>query len=188
MPPSFALPPMIQNTLSNDRSAFSAASALVAFKSLMKRTFPLRPTSSKRCGSPGKLRRPCATRSRSNPRGPSAATAAAAFWPLCSPRNEAIPARPAIRVERPPPRRMRQPPSRTMPSSIAVLVTETHAVFRPAFMRSLGNGTCKSVVDSDHREIGIFHQLCLDRGIIFHRAVAVQVIWRDIQKHAHGWD
>ena len=30
---------------------------------------------------------------------PSAATAAAAFWPLCAPRNEATPARSAMRVE-----------------------------------------------------------------------------------------
>src|ERR1700730_6253399 len=59
--------------------------------------------------------------------------------------------------------------------------------FSARFQEFASNAAYKVVVDSDHREIGIFHQPCLDRGIISHRAVTVQVIWRDIQKHAHGW-
>src|ERR1019366_593483 len=38
----------------------------------------------------------------------------------------------------------------------------------------------------DHREIGFFHQPRLDRGVILHRAMAVQMIRRDIQKYAGG--
>ena len=40
MPPSFGLPPHIQWMSWNDRSAFSAASALVAFESLINNTRP----------------------------------------------------------------------------------------------------------------------------------------------------
>ena len=40
MPPSFGLPPHIQWMSWNDSSAFSAASALVAFESLMNNTRP----------------------------------------------------------------------------------------------------------------------------------------------------
>ena len=74
-----------------------------------------------------------------------------------------------------------------MPSSIAVLITETRHRFSARFHAFAGNATCNVIVDSDHREIGIFHQLCLDRGIISIVPCAVQVIWRDIQKYAHGW-
>ena len=54
MPPSFALPPRIQNMRSKEASALSVESALVALESLTKITRPRRPTSSMRCGRPGK--------------------------------------------------------------------------------------------------------------------------------------
>ena len=86
----------------NESSAFSAASALVALESLTKSTLPSRPTSSRRCASPGKLARPLRHARADRDQGrPSAATAAAAFWPLCAPRSEAMPARSAMRVELP---------------------------------------------------------------------------------------
>jgi hypothetical protein len=133
----------------------------------------------------GKLRRPCTTRSRSNPRGP-ARDGGGGILAIVLARNEAIPARPAIRVERPP------PPHETVAFKNNVIFDRGFGHrntyrFSARFQEFAGNATCNVVVDSDHREIGIFHQLRLDRGIIFHRAVAVQVIWRDIQKYARGW-
>ncbi len=55
IPPAFGLPPAIQWISRKDSSAFSAASALVAFESLMNSTRPRRPTSSIRCARPGKV-------------------------------------------------------------------------------------------------------------------------------------
>src|ERR1700751_4477983 len=57
MPPSFDRPPNIQKMPpEKEASAFSAESAFVALESLMNKVRPARPTSSMRCGRPGKLR------------------------------------------------------------------------------------------------------------------------------------
>ena len=57
MPPSFDRPPNIQKMPpEKEASAFSAELAFVALESLMKKVRPARPTSSMRCGRPGKLR------------------------------------------------------------------------------------------------------------------------------------
>ena len=64
MPPVFGLPPAIQKMSLKLASALAALSALVAFESLTKRTFPLRPIGCMRWASPGKVRKPFLDRAR----------------------------------------------------------------------------------------------------------------------------
>ncbi len=92
MPPVLALPPAIQKMSSKEESARAAASALVALELLTKRTRPLRPTSSMRCASPGKLLSALAIFSAGSPSAVAAASAAPAFCALWTPRRRPMPA------------------------------------------------------------------------------------------------
>ena len=50
----------------------------------------------------------------------------------------------------------------------------------------VGDGLRRLVVDGDHGRAGIGDQTLLDRGIGFERAVAVEVVGRDVEQHADG--
>ena len=150
---------------SKELSAFSVESALVALESLMKSDAPSRPTSSMRCGRPGKaaqrrLDRPAAP----TPHSRATATAAAAFWALWSPRSEPMPgevgdldARGRRGRRRSRPRARRRRPAR------AERPTGTTPAAGPA--RARRHGAARLVVDADHREVGRGHQPLLDGRI-----------------------
>ncbi len=168
-------------------SAFSAASALVALESLIIEHFSAPPDllhSGARIR--GSSARPSWTSSSSNPCGPSAATAAAAFWPLWVPRSDGIPARSAIGLAWPPVLRTRRVPSRTMPSGMAGWENgdrHDRAALPPQL---LGDAGADVVVNADDRDISLGDEPLLDLGIMFHRAVAIEMIDGDIEQKTEG--
>ena len=184
--PPFALPPMIQCTRGNGSSAFSAASAFVAFESLMKSAPSRCPTCSMRCARPGKLRNAAWSMSRSSPRAPSARIAAAAFCALCAPRSEAMPARSAITVGVPARWRTSRVPSSVMPVSTGMAGDRDgrDGVVAAGRRDRIGDGAAVVVVDRDDRRNRRRDEPRLDRGVVRHRAVAVEMVRRQVHEHA----
>ena len=187
MPPSFALPPRIQRMSSKDFSAFSVESALVAFESLMNSVdadaadlLHAMRKAGESCGGRHRIA------SAKRPAARATATAAAAFCALCAPRSEPMPrelatgAVPRLRHAR---RAIRHP--RTTPLTLERLdrnAGDVHAVCSQA----LGDRAAHRVVDADHGAARLRYQPLLDRRIVLHRAVPVEVIGREVEQDADG--
>ncbi len=118
----------------------------------------------------------------------AAALAASAFWRLCCPRSDAMPARSA------------KGPSG--PVHGALLISPVPLAYQPCGdarvgrddvdpgsigePQALGNIAAPVVVIADDRVLGLLHQPRLQAGVVLHGAVAVEVIGRDVEQDADG--
>ena len=167
-------------------SAFSAASALVALLSLTNSTLPIRATSSIRCARPGNAREAAAGSPPRTGRGPrAAAMAAAAFWALCTPRSEPMPARSAIALRRGvvdlEDLRPDRHSSRRRPGGS----TEMRSSGLPLFGDVGGDiAALQSSSTPDHRRLGARDEARLDGGIALHAAMPVEMVLGDVEEDA----
>ena len=170
---------------SKEASAFSVESALVALESLMKRARPARPISSSRCGRPGKVRRACAMVAAGTPSSDAApidgggvlcivASAqggdagevgddTCALWPaICKADSIAV-------------------------DEIAVCLAPARQ--RPVRLAGSLPLRCDRstdvVIDAHERGLGVGNKPLLDGGVVLERAVAIEMIGRDVQQHAN---
>ena len=185
MPPSFGLPPAIQKMSPKDDSACAAASALVPLESLTNSTLPRRPTCSMRCASPGKLRRPSCNTSLPISIASAHAEAHAAFWALCRPRSEPMP--PSLRFRRARRRRRaRWSRARHRCRRAAGFDRDTDHVLAGA-VEPVGDVAAPGVIDADDRRALRLHagdQTLLHRGVMLQRAVAVDMVFADVEQNA----
>ena len=186
MPPVFGLPPRIQK-MSRGKlaSACSAESTLVALLSLTNSTRPAWPTSSMRCDETRKglqpprddLRREAEREAGGGGRGGVLGVVRAAqradarqigdFPGYARLGDEELR---ALRIDAISDRLpLRDPPNRYT------------GLFDP-----VGDGGRQCVVYADHRGFGAIDQPLLDRGIVLHGAVPLQVILGEVQQHADG--
>ncbi len=185
MPPSFGLPPAIQKISPKDDSACAAASALVPLESLTNSTLPRRPTCSMRCASPGKLRRPfCKCRSRC----PSPARR-----PRRRPHSAHCAGRAANRCRRA--LRSRCARRRRPHDGFAldidavgqrVLHGDPHHALA-GLIEPVGDVAAPAVIDADDGRALRLHagdQPRLHGGIMLQRAVAVDMVFADIEQNA----
>ena len=118
------------------------------------------------------------------PSAPRAAAAASAFWPLCTPRS----ARHAGEVDQLLLHLAGVEAQLRAGEMIAVVVVlgGRERVAVAPLLDALGDGAAALVVDADAGLLGLDDQPLLDRGVVLHRAVAVEVVGRDVEQHADG--
>ena len=150
---------------SKEASAFSVESAFVALESLTKIARPRRPTSSMRCGRPGKVERPARIAWPETPSASATATAAAAFWALCGAAERADAGDvgeglPAGAIDAKQGCAFGEHP---LESSRSV---EMRASGLPEFGTARRDGAAQRVVDPDDGEIGRGDEALLDRRVV----------------------
>ena len=171
-------------------SAFSAASALVALLSLTNSTAPLRPTCSMRWARPGKERMPSPISSCAQAERSQAAKAAAGVLPVMG----AAQRRGAREIEqdsssvcsagKAKARRSRPDRSKRWPAP-AGGCWRSPTTGCAGLLQTIGKSPRTSRRRRPTmREIGGRDQPLLDRGIIFHRAVAVEMVGRQVEQDA----
>ena len=189
MPPSFDLPPRIQKMPSNEVSAFSVESGIrrlgivdeqrVAACGRFPPSGAARPGS---CASPPQSRRRVESEAEKDGR-----SAAAAFWALCSPRSEAMPRRSAIaqalRAGDRPCRHARRRSAALFERAVTRAATETwdsgtESAGARAIARVHGSSTPMTARSRPP------DQPLLDRRIVLHGPVPVEMIRRDIEQDA----
>ena len=138
-----------------------------------------------RCGRPGKVASPRAISARRQAAMPRrAGMANAAFCALCGPCSEPMPAR------SPSTRRARRLVMASIdltaareitPGSVRATPTpESHRPSRPDQRRQIASAVC--VVDADHARSRAGDEPRLRRGVVLHRAVAVEMIGREVEQ------
>ena len=169
----------------NDSSAFSAASALVAFESLTNRTGPRRPTCSMRWARPRKAFEVRARPRRApTPSARAAAKAKAAFWPLCAPRKPGQPAgRRTARARRAPERIGRRTRTSARGESSPRYRDDLRRFRLRPRSEARGDGSARLVVDADQGASSeLRDQPLLDRGVALQIAVTVEMVGRQVDQ------
>ena len=186
MPPVFGLPPAIQKISAKDDSACAAASALVPLELLTNSTAAAPADLLHAMREAGKAAQALLQDSLPTPSASAQAEAQAAFCALCSPRSEPMPPMSAISSRAP-------PAARTIISRSTVDAVRQRTFHRdpnhvPAgLLDAVGDRAAPAVIDADDRgalRLHAGHQSLLDRGIMFERAVAVDMVFADIEQDA----
>ncbi len=140
-----------------------------------------------RCARPGKVQAPSmAFTGRSRPSATQAAIAARGVLRIVrAAQRLPMPARSATSCALPSSARTIGCHPRSKPSAAAPR-PDTRTTFLPARAMRVGRCACPIVVDADHRSIGICDQPLLDGGVILHRAMAVEVIFRHVKQNTDG--